>query len=95
MQAEYLKRTILGAASLAHRRSDKSIRDSILRAIAQASWLEVEDISVVVEHGEVQFAGSIPEPRLRAALREIARRCRGVRSVDDSLRVVGSPDAPV
>jgi osmotically-inducible protein OsmY len=76
-----------GAARLAGHRGDDSIRAEILDAIAQVPWLDLAGVSVTVNRGEVSFEGDIPERRLRVALREIAARCRGVRAVNDRLRV--------
>jgi osmotically-inducible protein OsmY len=76
-----------GAARLAGHRGDESIRSEILGEIAQAPWLDLAGVSVTVDRGEVAFDGEVAERRLRIAVREIAARCRGVRAVNDRLRV--------
>jgi osmotically-inducible protein OsmY len=76
-----------GADRSAGHRSDASIRAEILDEIARAPWLELDGVAVAVDRGEVLFEGEIPERRLRIALHEIAARCRGVRAIDERLRV--------
>ena len=84
-----------GADRLSSLRGDSSIRAEIECGIAKAPWLDADGVSVVVEHGEVVFAGHITESGTRIALREIAARCAGVRAVDDRLRVTAASDAPL
>lgn len=74
-----------GSARLAHRH-DASIHEAIMRALARAPWLDIKGVSVSVQRGEVRLDGVVAQTRTRAALREIAARCPGVRGMDDRLR---------
>ena len=82
-------------AGFSYLRGDHSIRAEIERAITRAPWLDADGVSVVVERGEVIFAGRVPAEGTRLALREIAGQCAGVRAVDDRLRVTTASDAPL
>jgi osmotically-inducible protein OsmY len=74
-----------GSARLAHRH-DASIHEAIMRALGRAPWLDVKGVSVSVRRGEVRLDGVVAQTRTRAALREIAARCPGVRGINDRLR---------
>ncbi|HSD43649.1 MAG TPA: BON domain-containing protein [Burkholderiales bacterium] len=73
-------------------RRDAQIRAEILSCLARAPWLDTRGVAVRVERGEVRLEGSVPERRTAQAVREIAARCAGVRSVAAHLRVARRPD---
>jgi osmotically-inducible protein OsmY len=79
-------------AGAAPRRGDAAIRAEILRMIARAPWLDASKVAVAVDRGEVSLEGEIGERRTGTALREIAGRCRGVRSVHDRLQLTDGPE---
>jgi osmotically-inducible protein OsmY len=76
-------------------RGDASIQSEILRSIGQAPWLDAKDVSIAVEHGEVEVTGRVEQDGTRLALLELIGRCRGVRAVVDRLRIAAAPGKPL
>jgi len=74
-------------------RRDAQIRADILSCLARAPWLDTRGVAVHVERGDVRLEGRVAERRAVRAIREIAARCTGVRSVVEHLRVARRQDA--
>lgn len=71
-----------------YRRSDDRIREDICDELIAAMHLDASDVSVDVADATVTLQGIVPERRMKHAIEDIAAGCRGVREVDNRIRVV-------
>jgi osmotically-inducible protein OsmY len=69
------------------RSDDAQIRAEILSCLAKSPSLDTRGVDVHVFGGQVRLEGRVPERKTARAIKEIAARCAGVRSVEERLRV--------
>ena len=78
-----------------YRRSDERIREDICDALIGAAHLDASDVSVDVADGVVTLEGIVPERRMKHAIEDITADCRGVREVENRIRVVRGGAEPL
>lgn len=66
---------------------DAQIRAEILSRLKMNPWLDASGVDVHVFGGQVRLEGRVPERKTARAIKEIAARCAGVRSVEERLQV--------
>lgn len=70
-----------------YRRSDERIHEDVCEQLAHAEHLDVSEVSVQVQDGEVTLEGTVPERRMKHEIEDIVDRCRGVEDIDNRIRV--------
>jgi hypothetical protein len=71
-----------------YRRSDERIREDICDALIAAMHLDASDVTVDVTEGVVTLEGIVPERRMKHAIEDVAASVRGIREVENRIRVV-------
>ena len=71
-----------------YRRSDERIREDVCDELIAATHLDASDVTVEVADGVVTLEGIVPERRMKHAIEDIAASARGVREVENRIRVV-------
>jgi hypothetical protein len=71
-----------------YQRSDERIREDICERLWHDSRLEVSDVSVAVERGDVKLEGTVPHRYMKHHIEDIAASCAGVNDVENRIRVV-------
>lgn len=71
-------------------RSDQRIHEDVCEAVAGLD-VELDDVEVAVDHGEVVFTGSVPDRLSRYRLERCALLVKGVKDVDNRLRLQHRP----
>ena len=76
-----------------YQRSDERIREDICERLWHDSRVDVGEVSVDVKGGVVSLEGSVPERRMKHVIEDTAASCRGVKDVENRIRVArsGSP----
>ena len=72
-------------------RSDARIQEDLHEQLTGDDGLDATAVIVAVSEGVVTLNGWVPERRMKHIAEELAARCRGVREVDNHLRVGGDP----
>jgi osmotically-inducible protein OsmY len=72
---------------LGYRREDTRIYEDVCEALAQLDHVDVSEVEVVVEKGEVTLSGTVDQRQARHAITEIAESVRGVEQVFNRIRV--------
>ena len=78
-----------------YRRADERIREDICEGLIGASHLDASEVSVDVTDGVVTLQGIVPERRMKYAIEDVAADCRGVREIDNHIRVVRGGAEPL
>lgn len=73
-------------------RSDERVREDVSECLTEDPYVDASDIDIVVRQGVVTLSGSIAQRRLKHRAEDLAGSCRGVREVDNRLRVAPYPD---
>jgi osmotically-inducible protein OsmY len=73
-----------------YRRSDERIREDICERLWHAAHLDVGDVSVDVKDGVVHLEGTVPHRSMKHRIEDVAAGCRGVKDVENRVRVVSS-----
>ncbi|MCQ4165591.1 BON domain-containing protein [Tahibacter harae] len=73
-------------------RSDERVREDVSECLAEDPYVDASNIDVVVREGVVTLSGSIAQRRLKHRAEDLAGACRGVREVDNRLRVAPYPE---
>ena len=82
-------------------RSDQSIGDDVLRALAEDEQLEAGEILIEVRDGQVTLSGDVPERSMKALAEKLVAGLPGVAGVrnlinfDDGARSFGRPGEAV
>ncbi|HEX2824832.1 MAG TPA: BON domain-containing protein [Burkholderiales bacterium] len=71
-----------------YRRSDERIREDVCEALIGATHLDSSEVTVEVAGGVVTLEGIVPERRMKHAIEDITAQARGVREVENRIRVV-------
>lgn len=79
-----------------YRRSDARIQEFICERLVHYHWLDVSEVSVAVQDGEVSLDGTVPERRMKYEIEDVAAGCWGVRDVHNRIHVLHrqGPEAP-
>ncbi|MFN2386366.1 MAG: BON domain-containing protein [Thermoanaerobaculia bacterium] len=70
-----------------YRRSDERIREDVCERLEEAGHVDASDIEVRVENGEVTLEGTVKSRREKRLAEDLAAEVRGVRDVQNALRV--------
>jgi osmotically-inducible protein OsmY len=84
-----------GVGPRGYRRDDTRIHDDVCDALAENDALDAGDISVEVTEGVVRLAGSVPHRMMKRLAEDLADGCKGVRDVENALRVGVPPSGVV
>ncbi|MCD6673807.1 MAG: CBS domain-containing protein [Burkholderiaceae bacterium] len=68
-------------------RSDERIREDVCERLAALDDVDVSDVSVAVEQGNVRLTGSVVQRGDKHRIEDVADDCAGVREVDNQIRV--------
>jgi hypothetical protein len=74
-----------------YRRSDARIQEFICERLVRYHWLDVSEVSVAVQDGEVSLEGTVPERRMKHEIEDVAAGCWGVREVHNRIHVLARP----
>jgi len=75
--------------------SDERIRDAICEQLMRMEQLDVSDVRVAVSEARVTLEGTVPERGMKHAIEDAADDCRGVKDVDNRIRVTPRAGAGV
>lgn len=81
-----------GRGPKGYTRSDARLLEDVCEAFTDDPVFDAGDIEVSVAQGDVTLAGSVGTRRARHHAEDIAAAVRGVRHVQNDLRVMGSGD---
>ena len=70
-----------------HVRSDDSIIDELISRMTDHDELDATEILVMVEGGVVTLTGEVPERRMKHLAEDLADAVRGVKDIDNRIRV--------
>lgn len=70
-------------------RSDERIKEDICDELSSDSECDAEDIEIEVKEGMVSLSGSVPSRKMKHRAEDIADAARGVKDVDNRIRVTG------
>lgn len=73
-----------------YQRSDARIREEVCERLWQEPSADVGEVSVEVAAGVVTLQGTVPERRMKHVIEDIAAGCRGVKDVENRIRVARS-----
>lgn len=76
-----------GIGPRSYRRSDERIYEDVCEALTDDEAVDASDVEVAVQAGVVVLNGSVPDRRMKALAEGIAYGCRGVRDVQNELRI--------
>jgi hypothetical protein len=76
-----------------YRRSDERIREDVCNRLTEAGHVDAGDIGVRVENGEVTLEGTVDSRREKRLAEDLAAEVRGVRDVENRLRVAAHADS--
>jgi hypothetical protein len=77
-----------------YQRSDERIREDVCERLWQDARVDVGDVSVEVSAGVVRLEGTVPQRPMKHAIEDIVASCRGVKDVENAIRVVrDTPEA--
>jgi len=68
-------------------RSDESIVDELIDRMTEHEHLDATEILVMVESGVVTLSGEVPERRMKHLAEDLADEVRGVREIENRIRV--------
>ena len=68
-------------------RSDERIRELICERLIQELSIDVSDVSVEVQSGQVSLAGTVPDRQMKHAIEDVVDRCWGVQDIENNIRV--------
>jgi osmotically-inducible protein OsmY len=71
-----------------YQRPDERIREDICERLWHESHLDVSEVSVEVEKGDVKLEGTVPHRHMKHRIEDIAAGCAGVNDVENRIRVV-------
>jgi hypothetical protein len=71
-----------------YQRSDERIREDICERLWHEHHLQVDDVSVEVEKGDVRLEGTVPHRHMKHRIEDIAAGCAGVNDVENRIKVV-------
>ena len=78
-----------------YHRSDERIREDVCERLWHDARLDVGEVSVNVSGGVVTLEGTVPERRMKHAIEDLAASCRGVKDVENRIRIDrDTPAAP-
>jgi len=72
-----------------YRRSDERIREDILESLTYHHEVDASEMEVTVSDGEVTLSGTVPDRQQKRLAEDITEHVRGVRDVNNNLRVQG------
>jgi osmotically-inducible protein OsmY len=70
-------------------RSDERLTEDINERLTADPYIDASEISVSVKEGVVTLSGNVPQRPLRYHAEDIVECCRGVRDIDNQLKVAG------
>jgi osmotically-inducible protein OsmY len=71
-----------------HERPDQRIREDVCERLWQEDGVDVSDVSVEVSDAVVTLQGTVPHRRMKHRIEDIVASCRGVKDVDNRIRVI-------
>lgn len=71
-----------------YRRSDERIREDVCDGLIAATHLDASEVTVEVADGIVTLEGIVPQRRMKHVIEDIAAEAKGVREVENRIRVV-------
>src|SRR5437868_14493003 len=72
-----------------YQRSDERIREEVCERLTDDDYVDASGIEVSVEQGVVLLAGSVDDRRTKRRAEDVAESVRGVKDIQNQLRVVG------
>jgi len=73
--------------SAAEQPSDERIREDVCEHLWRGAHVDVGEVSVDVHDAVVTLEGTVPYRQMKHAIEDIVASCRGVRDVDNRIRV--------
>lgn len=80
-----------GIGPRGYRRDDARIHDDVCDALTDDDALDASDITVGVQDGVVKLSGTVPHRLMKRLAEDLIDECRGVRDVENALRVGPPP----
>jgi len=80
-----------GIGPRGYRRDDGRVREDVCDALTDSDALDASDITVTAQDGVVKLAGTVPHRMMKRLAEDLADDCRGVRDVENALRVGPPP----
>ena len=80
-----------GIGPRGYRRDDARIHDDVCDALTDNDALDASDITVGVQDGVVKLSGTVPHRLMKRLAEDLVDECRGVRDVENALRVGPPP----
>jgi hypothetical protein len=68
-------------------RSDERLREDVCDRLMLNEGIDCSDVSVDVHGGVVILEGSVPQRQMRYVIEDLAAECRGVKDVENCIRV--------
>ena len=84
-------RPFAGKGPKGYVRADARMHEDICEHLSEGH-VDASDIEVTVADGVVRLSGSVPDKHTKRYAEDIAEECRGVKSVENELRVVKASD---
>ncbi len=69
------------------RRSDERLREDVCERLEQDHVVDATDVDVQVAEGVVTLSGTVADREMKRAAEDVAQACRGVRDVDNRIKV--------
>jgi hypothetical protein len=70
-----------------YRRSDERINEDLFVLLARTADVDVREVSLRVQQGEVTLDGEVPERAMKYRIEDVVAECPGVVRVDNRIRV--------
>jgi hypothetical protein len=74
-----------------YQRSDESLQEEIVKVLTLDSEIDASAVEVEVKEGEVFLTGTVPERKMRYWVEEAIYKTRGVRDVNNQIKVEKQP----
>lgn len=68
-------------------RSDERIREVICERLIQDLSIDVSDVSIEVQSGQVTLSGTVPDRHMKHAIEDVVDGCWGVDEIENDMRV--------
>ena len=73
-------------------RPDERLREEVCEHLWRGAHVDVSEVTVDVQGGVVTLQGTVPHRQMKHAIEDIVATCRGVRDVENRIRVqTGTP----
>ena len=76
------------------KRSDSRIREDVCERLTWERGIDVSEVTVAVTDGMVVLEGTVPQRQMRYRIEDLSAACRGVKDVDNRIRVASMQAPP-